>query len=378
MAFYRHFVERSDFDLLVATDSMDVERYDVPYPFVRFNAPGWLERVQRTRFHEWFHSYQHLIAGRFVPREVWRAARQFRPDLVFTIGGSWNWTAMMAGNIARRLGVPLVASFNDWFDYGVIIHPRLRGVAEKAFRHLYRSCDLALCTSEGMRDALGSHPNAHVLYPIGATLTSQTVEFTPYQPESGPARVAFTGNVGNWYGPMLERLVQHSAGKRDIFRFQIFGSNPSWSKTFDEWACRAGVFHGQLPFDKLRDEMDQADVLLLPMGFGESCAQVERTSFKTKFLDYVAFQKPIVVWGPDYCSAVRIAREFDSAECCTTSEAAQCLHQIRAVAGNPSRQTELVRNARQMYQDRFHPDKIHAGFFEKCRELIERRFFVEA
>ena len=196
----RHFIEHDDFNLFVATSA----RFEHPsVPSLEVKRHPALVRLSNTRFSRWVRQFEMAVESTHIPAEVFDAAykfkpdaRQFRPDLAFPIGGSWNWTAMMAGNIARRLGVPLVASFNDWFDYGVIIHPRLRGVVEKAFRHLYRSCDLALCTSEGMRDALGSNPNAHVLYPIGATVASQTVEFAPHQPESGPATVAFTGNVG--------------------------------------------------------------------------------------------------------------------------------------------------------------------------------------
>src|SRR5256885_7955894 len=46
---------------------------------------------------------------------------------------------------------------------------------------------------------------------------------------------------------------------------------------------------------------------------------------KTKFLDYLTFQKPIIVWGPEYSSAVRAAREFDAAECYTSPNAAGCI-----------------------------------------------------
>jgi hypothetical protein len=116
-----------------------------------------------------------------------------------------------------------------------------------------------------------------------------------------------------------------------------------------------------------------ADALILPMGFGEECAQVERTSFKTKFLDYLSYQKPILVWGPEYCSAVRVAREFDSAEICTESDATAVLQKILAVRNVPERQAALVRNARKMYEDRFHPDKIHAEFTRKIRELVEKK-----
>ena len=123
MSFYRHFVERNDFEIFVATDNAEVEQYQVPYQFLRFDVPKWLRRMLHTRLYRWFWHYNQSIAGYFVPRRVWEAARSFKPDLIFTIAGSWNWTARVAQRVARRLRVPLVASFNDWYDFGVLMHP---------------------------------------------------------------------------------------------------------------------------------------------------------------------------------------------------------------------------------------------------------------
>src|SRR5262245_22832511 len=198
MSFYRHFVERSDFEIFVATDSTEVQEYDVPYPFLRFDVPKWLKRMQRTRFYRWFWQYNQSIAGYFVPHEVWKAAQSFSPDLVFTIAGSWNWTARVAQRVARRLRVPLVTSFNDWFDFGVLMHPGFRGSIESAFRKFYRDCDLAFCTSEGMLEALGPHPNAHVLYPIGNSMSDNKPEFIPFNSDGRPATVFFAGSLSFW------------------------------------------------------------------------------------------------------------------------------------------------------------------------------------
>ena len=103
MSFYRHFVQRDDFAIFVATDSAEVQQYEVPYPFLRFDVPKWLKRMQHTRFYLWFWQFNQSIAGYFVPHEVWQAARDFKPDLVFTVAGSWNWTARFAQRVARRL-----------------------------------------------------------------------------------------------------------------------------------------------------------------------------------------------------------------------------------------------------------------------------------
>jgi hypothetical protein len=373
MSFYRHFVERNDFEIFVATDSIEVQQYDVPYRFLRFDVPRWLKRMQHTRFYRWFWQYNQSLAGYFVPDEVWQAARDFKPDLVFTVAGSWNWTARLAQRLARRLQVPLVASFNDWFDFGVMMHPYFRGSIEKAFREFYRNCDLAFCTSEGMLEALGPHPNAHILYPIGTSLVDNKREFIPLASNGRPATVFFAGSLSFWYGAMLERLVL--AASDYPLRFEIFGSHvhASWSRDFDSFARTAGVYRGQVPFDQLRTHAEQADLLLLPMGFGDECAQTERTSFKTKFLDYLTFQKPIVVWGPEYCSAVRFAREFDAAECYTSPDAPGCIATLQNVARSPDRQKQLVANARRMYQSRFEPGRIHGVLLGECEKLVRQQ-----
>jgi hypothetical protein len=373
MSFYRHFVERSDFEIIVATDSAEMQQYEVPYRFLQFDVPKWLKRMQHTRFHRWFWQYNQSIAGYFVPQQVWQTARLFNPDLVFTIGGSWNWTAQLAQRVARRLRVPLVASFNDWFDFGVMMHPYFRGSIERAFRKFYRDCDLAFCTSEGMLEALGPHPNAHVLYPIGTTMPEMDREFLPFISNHRPATVLFAGSLSFWYGPMLEQLVRASSDSH--LRFQIFGSHAhaSWSRDFDSFARAAGVYKGQVVFDQLKAYAQQADLLLLPMGFGDECAQIERTSFKTKFLDYLTFQKPIVIWGPEYCSAVRIAREFDAAECYTSPDAAGCITTLENVARSPERQKQLVTNARRMCHSRFEPSRIHAVLLWECEKLVRRQ-----
>jgi hypothetical protein len=373
MSFYRHFVERDDFEIFVATDSADVQQYELPYPFLQFDVPKWLNRMQHTRFYRWSWQYNQSIAGYFVPHQVWQAARLFKPDLVFTVAGSWNWTARLAQRVARRLRLPLVASFNDWFDFGVLMHPYFRGSIERVFRKFYRDCDLAFCTSEGMLEALGPHPNAHVLYPTGASMLDNKREFIPFISNGMPATVFFAGSLSFWYGLMLEQLVR--ASSNSPLRFEIFGSHAhaSWSREFESAARTAGVYRGQVSFDELKVHAQDADLLLLPMGFGDECAQTERTSFKTKFLDYLTFQKPIVIWGPEYCSAVRIAREFDAAECYTSPDAAGCISTLGNVARSPERQKQLVANARRMYQSRFEPSRIHAVLLRECEKLVRRQ-----
>lgn len=375
MTFYRHFMERNDFETLVITNNQQLSEFPVNYEPIHIAEPDWWRRLCHSRLAPWAYGLEYLFGGELLPNFTNKRIETFQPELVFTVAGSWHWTALAAQIVARRCGVPLVASFNDWFDYGSFnAHQYFRPYVESRFRRFYLECDLALCTSEGMREALGPHPNSHILYPTGAPLSAESKEYCPQLPEiNKPLTIFFGGSLGDWYGPMLESLITNCRFLAKEIQFRIYGSLQTWSEDFDNWAKAEAIFGGHLSFAKLREAAEESDILLLPMGFGESCAQVESTSFKTKFLDYLAFRRPILIWGPEYCSAVRAAKQYDSAECVTEPGVEKCVASIRSLIANPRRRAQLIANARRMYEDRFHPDKIHSGLVDKCNELVQRR-----
>jgi hypothetical protein len=80
-----------------------------------------------------------------------------------------------------------------------------------------------------------------------------------------------------------------------------------------------------------------------------------------------------VVWGPQYCSAVRFAWEFDAAECYTSPDAAGCIATLQNLAHSSERQKQLVANARRMYHSRFEPSRIHAVLLTECEKLVRRQ-----
>ena len=372
MAFYRHFVERDDFELFVATTDERVLDFNPSYQTLIFSHPPLLERVMNSRLSQWAHSFRHLVSGNFIPDEVISAAEEFKPDLIFTIAGSWDWTTLMSRKLAQRMNIPLVGSFNDWFDFSTIIHPLLRPALEKRFRKFYTDCDLAWCTCEGMKRELGEHPNAHVLYPIGSNKSSLTESHQREQQPNSPPVVTFAGNLSLWYGRMMEELVSSALQADASIEFRIYGGDHSWSPEFHDMVVERGIFRGHIPFEELQVELAKSDLLILPMGFEEECALVERTSFKTKFLDYLTCRKPIVVWGPEYCSAVQVAKEFESAETCTSPNAQKCLETIERTLDSPSKQGQLRENAEKMYASRFHPEKIHEKFVTETLTLCQK------
>ena len=375
MTFYRHFVEKKDFETIVATNSPNVVKFHLPYQPIRFDLPKWWRRLSNTRHHPWITGFQSLHGEWFLPKHVMDAASQFQPDVVFTMAGSWDWTALAARKVAKKLGVPLVASFNDWYDYPWFRgHPAQRRAIENRFKRFYREADLALCTSEGMREELGPHPNAHVWYPSGAAMPDTPLKkICSYQSGAKSHTVLFGGSLGEWHGPMLEELVKVCMKQNLPIKFRFYGSLATWSPSFDRMARESGIYGGHIPFEQLANEAATADVLLLLMGFDPSAAHIQRTSFKTKFLDYLTFRRPILVWGPEYSSAIRAAREFDSAECVTEPAADRCAKALWNLIESKERKEQLTQNGEAMYHDRFHPDKIHHKIINEIYALTLRK-----
>jgi glycosyltransferase involved in cell wall biosynthesis len=367
MIFHRHFCERNDFEIAVITDHVQILDYKVNYPFLLVSKSKIWTRLSKTRFHKWVHTWGHLFGYVTLPKGVKRFSADFKPDAVLTVAATWNWMAIMAKDVASQLNVPLIGSFMDWWTYNTIRGGWADKLIEAKFYRYYRECDLALCISEGMMRALGAHKNSLVLYPLGSVnLNNQKHNEVQHQGRS-EFKVTFAGNLGDWYGKMVEQLISVEAKG---IEFEIFGSNPGWSAEFDAIVRDRGIYHGLISFEDLQQAMDRQDALLLFMGFAKDCEQVERTSFKTKFLDYISFQRPILLWGPDYCTAVEVARRFDSAEICTSPQPEDFARTILKLKDDVGRQKQLVENASKMYEHEFHPDKIHERFRSSVETLL--------
>jgi glycosyltransferase involved in cell wall biosynthesis len=106
-------------------------------------------------------------------------------------------------------------------------------------------------------------------------------------------------------------------------------------------------------------EVVTADAFFLPMGFDPSAALIERTSFKTKFLDYLAFEKPILIWGPEYCTAIRAAREYDAAYCVTDPDPAAVIRAMQEIAQNRELCDRLSQGARKAKAEKFNNEAVY-------------------
>ena len=362
---HRHLVERNPFELRVVTNA---DYYTGKPAGQKISLPWPLHRLRKTRFGPqlapWLTDYENLVWTLAVPSSLDHAIAEFKPDVILTMAETS--LCHLAAKAAKKYKLPLAGLFLDWFPVmqGHFGRKWTQNLLSRRYRELYRQCDLAFCTSDGMQDVLGTHPNSHVIYPMpGRHRVPEKIS----PPKNGKFRLAYVGSVQNFYGRMICSLVEKISPLADL-EIVVVGPNADWPAEILERAKAKGIYLGFKPPEEAATVLAGADVLLVVMSFEPPHRLFMETSFTTKFLDYTAFAKPIVLWGPEYCTPVRVVRRDGGALLVSTPDAGEVVSACRQIAGDSALREKLSSEAKCLNENLFNPDRlqnIFAGEIEK-------------
>jgi hypothetical protein len=370
IAIYRHFVLKKDFDVAVAGYVSDGAMVQDKFTIRRNPLFG---RFFRTRFSRIAYNIEYLLNWYVVPPGLLAYAQQFKPDAIFTVPD--NMHSGLARGLSKRLGVPLIADFQDLFPLSRFI-PRFmepyewvrKSLLKKTFS-LNNTADLAFYTSEGMLNFFEGNKNAHVLYPVG----DFDITRTPVVPQlpGKPLKLVYAGNCYGAYGRMLlsfARLVKNSP---DI-HLKIFPVGKGWTDDDISEMREAGIYQSFMPFAELRKELASCDAFLTVMSFEKEEEPFVRTSFTTKWLDYAPFAKPIFVWGPEYSSGVVFARKYNCGAIATDPSAETLVKVIHDTVAGETGWLELGKKAREAADGVLNPELIHGVLVKQVTKLLTR------
>jgi glycosyltransferase involved in cell wall biosynthesis len=368
---HRHLVEGNPFKLHVASNA-DFEDGLLVHTPLRLPHP--VHRLRKSRFGPrlapWITDYENFIWPLAANGALEEAVQNFKPDVVLTLAECG--LSEIARKTAQRHGLPLAALFLDWFPVtkGHYGHKWTRGILSRRYRELYAACDLAFCTSDGMQEMLGSHPNSHVIYPMPGRYRVPMKNAWPRA--NGKFRLVYVGAVKDFYGRMLCSLIEKIEVTNDL-EIIVIGPGADWPKQTLERAGASGSYLGFKPPPEAAEALASADALLVVMSFEKEHELFMRTSFTTKFLDYVAFGKPVILWGPEYCTPVRVARKHGGTAVVSSSDAGAVVSLCRQIATDPALNEKLSNQALQLHQTLFNPDRLQGIFVRKMTELIDGR-----
>jgi glycosyltransferase involved in cell wall biosynthesis len=365
---YRHFIERSPFELHVASNADFAEGLVI---HTQLRLPYVVHRLRKSRFGPrlaaWLADYENLIWPLTANDALEEAVQRFQPQVVLTLAECG--LCHIARKTAQRHRLPLAGLFLDWFPVmkGHYGHKSTQRILSQRYRELYAACDLAFCTSDGMQEMLGPHPNSHVIYPMPGKYRLPVENSLPRS--NGKFRLVYIGAVGNFYGRMLCSLIEKIEATSDL-EIIVIGPNADWPKQTLERAGASGTYLGFKPPEEAAEVLASADALLVVMSFEKEHELFMRTSFTTKFLDYVSFGKPVILWGPEYCTPVRVAREHGGAAVVSADDATAVVCLCRKIATDTELNEKLSKQALQLHQTLFNPDRLQDVFVQKITELV--------
>jgi glycosyltransferase involved in cell wall biosynthesis len=253
---------------------------------------GWLREVEDLAYNFAF------FAG------AWRAARKFKPQLIYQRHTAFNVTGAL---LAWALRVPLVLEFNSsevWKGryWGGL---RLERAARQVERINLRAAHQVVVVSRVLRDELvanGIAASRVVVNPNG-------VDPRVFRPDAGGevvrrrlaldsnVVVGFSGTFGEWHGiPTLARAVPLVVHARPNVRWLVMGDG-SLRSLLDRSVREGDVADkvmqvGMLPHAEMPAHLAACDILVSPHG-----RQADGREFfgsPTKLYEYMAVGRPIV------------------------------------------------------------------------------------
>jgi hypothetical protein len=366
---YRHLVEREPFDLHVVSNA---DFADDLLIHTKLKLPYLFERIRKSRFGPRFAKliadYQNLIWPLIISKALDEAITRFKPDVILTLAETY--LCHIAAKAANMHKIPLAGLFLDWFPImkGHYGHRWTRRILSKRYRKLYHQCDLAFCTSDGMKVVLGDHPNSHVIYPMPGR---HDVPETFALPKTGKFRIVYVGSVQDFYGRMICSLIE-AIDETDDLEIIVVGPNADWPAEILNRAKEKGIYLGFKPPAEAAEVLAGADALLVVMSFEPEHRLFMETSFTTKFLDYSAYGKPMILWGPEYCTPARVAEREGGALVVDSPDVAGVLAVSRRIASDTLLSATLSNQAKNLHKGLFSPERLQDIFVGEISKLASK------
>lgn len=352
LVLYRHFSQSPGLSLAIATNDCQglLAEHIIPIQPNRL-----ITRLAKTRFAKWFQDIFQCFNTFHNTRKLRHYIKTQKPDIILTVAHyEFCWIAQQ---FSQEFNIPLVTFFHDWWPDMAYVHTFARKILTRRFQQLYQQSQLVFCVNQELQQALGSHPNVQILFPI----PNQFIKEESPRVQENVFTVTYAGTLSGIYAPMMQDLCQLC---QDIPKIQLklFGPPLDWPELLVQQVKAHGIYGGFISREVLVDELRKAKALLVAMSFNPRDKMRMHTSFPSKIIEYCQFGKPIIIWGPDYSSAVRWGHRYQSALVVTSPSAQTLLKAIEELAAQPEEQIRLGNKALEMAREMFNPDKIQQQF----------------
>ncbi len=381
-AMYRHLIIKNDFEVAVASTNS----VDLPIAHqLNIRRNRLVERIRRTKLSRLIYNLEYIINWFYLPSKLLNFAIEFKPNAILCVVDDWH--IGLAYQLAKHLNIPLVVNFQDLFCLSQFVSQSSRPYKiitswlVKKYHYINNVSSHSFYTSEGMREWFGNDARGDVLYPIGdfGIHHSPEVLIPPsrFSQEDKVVTITYAGNCYGAYGRMMLRLaevvkLQANLHPKLQIKLQIFAAGNDWESAKLQEMQDAGIYQGFKPFSELKSALDQSDAFLTVMSFEGMEKTFMKTSFTTKWLDYVPYHKPVFVWGPDYSTAVKFANKHQAAVTVCEDNPNMLLQAMISLVNDQAKWDVAAKNSALIANTLLNPNEIHRLFVENLVRVCEQ------
>ncbi|WP_414527907.1 glycosyltransferase [Nodularia chucula] len=106
------------------------------------------------------------------------------------------------------------------------------------------------------------------------------------------------------------------------------------------------------------------------MSFDPALRRRMETNFPSKLTEYAQFGKSLVIWRPDYCSAIRWGRKGDRTVCVNDENPLVMVSALEELKNSPEQQKCYAQQARITALTEFNPHIIQNQLLERIENLL--------
>ena len=271
--------------------------------------------------------------------------------------------SVIAGHVCARLvRVPhVIMIFDLWEENAYTEFERRLAAAVEA--PIFRRASALLVHCREMAD------HYRRKHGIDADVVPSSVELWDPQPRPrarSPYEVAFVGAV-YWAQEDALRRLSRAVGLLPDFTLTLIGS---WAS--ESVLAPRGIdpdrTEPELPPEKLRRRLEEADVLFLGLSFGSAHPDVVRTASPAKLPEYMASGTPLLVHAPEGSHVAEYTREADFGEVVSRADERELAAALARIVGDPEAAARRARRARELAEQRHEVGRVRARFVD----ILER------
>jgi glycosyltransferase involved in cell wall biosynthesis len=257
-----------------------------------------------------FHYYLSPIATLGAPilrHRIPKILAGFRPEALMTVVDGYSWATAAA--YAEQHKLPLHLVLHDEHARVAERFAVERQWIERRLRHWYPRAASRLCVSPYMEETYRDRYGAvgDVLYPSRGKDSLYFTEPAPsLQGPCAPFTIAFGGSIHAEYARSLQRIAVALQSSRG--RLIVYG--PYTTTAVDRLHGPNVEWRGRVSSEEFITHCrNEAHAMYIPMSYSEKDRLNMEISFPSKLADSTAVGLPLIIDGPEYCSAVRWARQ---------------------------------------------------------------------